>query len=983
MALFYLQGPAFGASNFAVQYAVRLWQTEDGLPQTSVQAVTQTRDGYLWVGTHQGLARFDGVRFVTFNERTVRQMRSSQITSLAEGLDGSLWIATEHGGLNRLKDGKFTHYAETDGLASDSGLRQLYVASDGAVWIATTNGLSRFRDGTFSNFSREKGLSSSFVRWVCEDAEANIWVATAAGVDCLKNDSVVRSLTGADGLKGNKATTVCVDAKSNLWVGVVGGLTCLRDGAIQSYTKEQGLSDNHVLVIFEDRRGTIWVGTQGGLSRWQGDKFITEVSGDGQPFDAINGICEDREGNIWVATKEGLGRLRTKRFTSFTQREGLAHNNVISVYEDRARALWVGTWGGGLHQMRDGVIAPVQTREKIQGWNSPINLILALHEDHRGQLWVGTDFDGGLFRRRGEKFVRYGIRDGLAPSAVRVIYEDSVTNLWVGTSTGLFFFKDGRCNRFGGDEGLAGNVVRVITEDRENHLWIGTDSGLNRLQGERFFNYGTNHGLSSAVVHAIHPDADGTLWIGTRGGGLNRLKNRKFTSYMTKDGLYSNDVFEILEDAFGYLWMSCRAGIFRVNKKDFDLLDNGAIEYLNCYSYGKQDGLVSTECTAVAKPAAMKTQDGRLWFATSKGLVVTDPAENLQGNEMAPPVIIEEIFADRKPLPKKFSFQLPAGSGDLEFRYTALSFQAPERNQFKYKLDGIDSDWVDAGTRRLAFYNNVPPGHYRFHVIACNNDGVWNEKGDFVSVTLDPHFWETTWFHSMGAIVFLGSIGLVIRYVSTRKLKRKLHELERERAIEHERSRIAQDMHDDLGARLTEIMLLSDVAERNTSSEIKPHITRIGKASRDLVQSLDAIVWAVNPRNDSLNNLGVYIYEYLERFLGMSTLRYRLDVPDQLPDKALSSAARHNLFLVVKESLNNIVKHAEATEVWFRLRFENSVLSISIEDNGKGFARDKTSPTGNGLDNMRLRLEKIGGSFSIQSEPGKGTQTKIQFPLHR
>ncbi|MDQ6631329.1 MAG: ATP-binding protein, partial [Verrucomicrobiota bacterium] len=398
----------------------------------------------------------------------------------------------------------------------------------------------------------------------------------------------------------------------------------------------------------------------------------------------------------------------------------------------------------------------------------------------------------------------------------------------------------------------------------------------------------------------------------------------------------------------------------------------------------------------LAQPSACRGRDGRLWFATNKGVISCD--SNLKINTNPPPIVLEEIIVDRQLVvasdmakvtsptyssAESFTRTIPAGRRELEFHFAALSFQAPEKNQFKYKLQGVDSDWVDAGPRRVAYYNNLSPGTYRFEVTACNNDGIWNEKGAALKMVLLPHFWQTWWFYGLCGIAFIGFVGGNARYFTKIKMQRRLEHLEQQHAVEKERARIAQDMHDDLGARLTQILMLNDFALKTKSgeSDVKIQVARVSHVTRDLVRNLDAIVWAINPQNDSLDNLALYLYEYFEMFFAPSSIRYRLDVPPSLPSWPMSSEARHNIFLVVKEALNNIVKHAEASEVWFRLRAENGSLNITIEDNGRGLPSVAGSAFGSGLLNMKNRIQKIGGQFNLVSEAGRGTIIKIETPI--
>ncbi|MDQ6630920.1 MAG: ATP-binding protein, partial [Verrucomicrobiota bacterium] len=963
-------------------YRKRLWQSEEGLPQNSVQALAQTHDGYLWVGTQNGLARFDGIRFTVFDSRTTPEIRNSFIYALCATKDGSLWIGTFTGGLVRLKKGIFSLFTRSDGLPDDA-IRSLFESSDGSLWIGTTNGLSRFQQEKFRNFSKREGLADNVIRSIGEDQNGNLWIGTDLGVNQIVGGKIMRLPEMNDGLPTFSVKNIYPDKKGNLWFGTVGGLLRMTDGKVSTFTQSDSLADNLVNTLCEDQTGNLWVGTAGGLSRFTGGQWVTEKNEDGTPFDVVSSLLEDHEGNVWIGAKDGLTRLNLKSFTTFTQQHGLTHNNVMSVCESRKGGLWVGTWGGGVNRLIDGHAFPYPMLTHL-----PSDLILALHEDRRGNLWVGTDFDGGIFQLNEENITSLPLEQGVEDRAIRVIHEDRHGNLWFGTSSSLLLWKNEKLFRFTTAEGLSGNTVRAILEDHEGNLWIGTSGGLSRLKNGKFTNFTTQDGLSKNVVISLHEDEAHQLWIGTSGGGLNRMfpapSKPRFTAYTSREGLFDNEILEILEDDFDNLWMSCLKGIFRVSKKDLEDFDAGKRKIFTCVVYGKADGMSSVQCNGVSKPAGWKSKDGRLWFPTTRGVVVVDP-RSIRKNDSPPLIVIEEVISDKSHvlrLESKVSrlsatqdFVLKPGRGELEIHYTALSFCAPEKNRFKYRLEGYDRDWVDAQTRRVAYYNNLSPGNYSFQVKACNNDGVWNETGSTIKLTLQPHYWQTWWFFSLCGMGFVGFVGGSARYITKKRMQRKLELLEQQHAIEKERTRIAQDMHDDLGARLTEILMLSNLTAsgRGGEGKMKLHSVKVVAAAEDLVRNLDGIVWAVNPQNDSLDQLVLYFYEYVQRFLGATNIRYRWEVPQNLPSISLTAEVRHSLFLVLKEALNNVVKHAEATEVSIHLSFANSLLTISIEDNGKGFSEETMQISGNGLLNMKKRITTIGGQFEMESAPNRGT----------
>jgi two-component sensor histidine kinase len=563
---------------------------------------------------------------------------------------------------------------------------------------------------------------------------------------------------------------------------------------------------------------------------------------------------------------------------------------------------------------------------------------------------------------------------GLLDAAIRAIHEDQQGTMWIGTSRGLNTYKQGKFETYTTANGLAGNFVWALLEDDAGNMWVGTDGGLSRWQGGQFTNFTTREGLSHNNVDALYEDREKVLWIGTRGGGLNRYQAGKFTACTTRQGLFSDEIYEMVEDDFGYFWMSCRKGIFRVHKKELEEFDPSAGKAVSCAAFGRVDGLPTIQCNGVAKPAGCKGRDGRLWFATIRGVVAVEPG--IKTNERPPPVFIEEVMAGGRALrpddlgaSTALSLTVPPGRGAINIHYTALSLQAPRKNQFRYLLEGVDPEWVDAGTRRSVSYNNVTPGKHLFRVVACNNDGVWNETGATLSLLFMPHYWQTWWFKPV--LVAIGVLVLTMLYRSR---------VTRLRDIERLRIQIAANLHDDVGARLTKVAMVTELVDRETKEghPSKPHIRNIFQTTREITQAMDEIVWTINPKNDTLDNLATYILQYAQDYFQDTGVTCRLDVPAQLPDRPISTETRHNLFMSVKEALNNILKHAQATETGIGLGVANGRMTITITDNGRGFLIDQARTKGNGLGNMEQRLARIGGRLVVDSEPGRGTRIRME-----
>lgn len=965
----------------------RLWQMEDGLPHNNVESVAQTRDGYLWVGTTAGLARFDGARFAAFDTNNAPALGHSYIRVVRLARDGSLWIGTAGGTLAQWKEGQFTAF--DPGESNLGNIFCLFQSADGAMWAGSNGGLLRWTGGEWTRFTTADGLPHNSVRALCEFG-GELVAATDRGPSVFKEGRFVELNPPGSG-PARYLRALWPDREGRLWLGFRYGLGVIEaHGGFRLFTRKDGLPDENETVVYEDRQANLWIGSMGGLSRMRDGQFLAEQQADGSSYGRVRCVFEDREGTIWVGTRDGLSQLRTRRFRTYNTHDGLAHNNVMSVLEDRQGTIWCAMWGGGLARMQDGKIVNYSKVDPQPNMLTTDNL-LSLFEDQDGTILAGVDYVGGVFGFRNGTFTQPmpPIAE-LTDQPTRVIFRDRRGALWLGLNSGLVRW-DTR------EKWLRGIVVRDITEDEWGRLWIGTAQGLYRFDDGTLEQFSAGDDLSSDRVSALF-SAAGELWIGTENGGLNRLKDGRLTTYTRKEGMFSDQIGDIIEDDEGWLWFTSMKGIFRVRKNDFDRLDSGVIQAVRCIAYGREDGLATVQCNDFAKPAAWRGRDGRLWFATTKGLAVINPrlAGNL--NVKPAPVLIEELVAGNKAVYTRSvdraesasAIQVPPGRGDLEIRYTGLSLQVPERVRFRYRLAGRDADWLDAGDRRSVYYGNLRPGEYRFQVTACNSDGVWNEIGDSLAFVVLPHFWQTWWFVSLMVAVSLGAVGGAARYATRRRMQRKLERLEQQNAVERERARIARDMHDELGAKLTRISFQGATASRSLpdAAQARQHIVKMSETARELVASLDQIVWAVDPENDSLDNLANYICRYASDFVESSAIQCELVIPTELPHHRLSTEVRHNVFLAVKEALNNALKHSGATRVVLTIAVRTDEFEVRIADNGRGMAeaRDgstRNERTGRGLANMRERMASIQGRFELDSAPERGTEVRLIGPLAR
>jgi ligand-binding sensor domain-containing protein/two-component sensor histidine kinase len=929
-----LEGGA--AESSGSPFIVDSWNNEQGLPQSSVISVIQTRDGYLWLGTLNGLVRFDGNRFAIFNENNTPNLGSDRIVYLFEDSHTNLWVGTDTSGFVMIGGGKITSFVNKTG-----GGKIIYGGENSSgVWFHTADGLFHYQDGKADFYSGvvSQELALLEARAVIPSESGGFWQLLNGTVQKIENQRPVKNW-GPYPWGNANVTSACEDNDGNLIVGTLGaGVFWYKpDGKFWQISTNQNLSSPFVLSMCLDRGGNLWVGTDGGgLDRIKRKNFSTPE--ELRPL-TPQSVATDDHGGLWTAFNA----------------QGVAYWNSNSV--------------------RNFPVSPQQS-----AWTVLV--------DHRQQVWVGTR-DEGLFEFQTNHFVPDPGAEILGHQ-IFALFEDRTGDLWAGTQNGLAHRDGQNWKLFTTGDGLSENVVRAIAEDADGNLWIGTENhGLNFLKGGKFILYQANeNGLPGNNISCLYADKDGVLWVGTSGHGLARFQNGKWTRYSTDNGLASDSISYLLEDESGYLWLGSNMGLMRIQKKSLNDFADGETDSFSCRTFTETDGLPTRECTGGSQPAALLARDGSLFFPTTKGLVSVKPSE-LKPNLQPPLVMIESVKVDsREQKTNAFSsawpqsIVVPPGRELLEIDYTALNFSAPELVHFKCWLEGFEAAPKEVGGERIARYPKLPPGNYHFHVYAANEDGVWNQTGSTLEITVQPWFWQTNWFRAAAIIFLLGIVIAVVRYATTQKLKREkqLHEQQ-----ERERARIARDLHDQLGANLTQVALLGEMAEadKNLPGEIELHAQQISLTARETTRSLDEIVWAVNPANDTLEGLANYACKYAQEYLALAGIRYRAEVPAQLPATDIPPEVRHNVFLAFKESVNNVVKHAHASEVWIRLRLSPEIFILEIEDNGRGPGDidSKAAQMRNGLRNMKKRMEDIRGEFSIEPVANGGTIVRLTIPI--
>jgi ligand-binding sensor domain-containing protein len=845
-----------------------VWDTDRGLPQNTVLSILQSRDGYIWFGTELGLVRFDGVRFTVFDKSNVPALRSNVVDALLEGRNGDIWIGTIGGGLTRYSRGSFTTFGAKDGLANDTVLSLLEDRA-GNLWIGTEGGLNHFSNGRFSTFDVKNGLSNNEVFALAQSASGEIWIGTHSGLNLLTPKGI-HLYEEQSALTKAYIKSLFIDRQGSLWIGIYGsGLMNISNGKSALWTTADGLSSNAVTTIKDDSAGSLWIGTiGGGLNRKVKDQFTSYTTQKGLPINDVWCLLEDRQSNLWIGMGgAGLARLSEgKLFRSYGMREGLAASGVLPIFEDREHNVWIGTNGGGLDRFHNGEITHFTTNDGLAD-----NLIFTICEDAEGYLWVGTR--KGVSRFKGNRFTTLTVKDGLPADIAFASYADREGNVWLGTRAGLAKWRDGKFTTYTTSDGLSNNVIQFISQDHNGAFWIGTaGGGLNKFENGKFKVFDARHGLSNGFVWCMHESSDGTLWFGTNGGGLYRFRDGHFVSYTIKDGLLDDAVFEILEDDSQNLWMSSNKGVFRVSIPQLNDFAEKKISSINTVEYGSADGLNTRECNGGFQPAGLKSQDGKLWFPTMKGVAVVDPRK-ASVPEPPPPTTIEAAVVDHRSVnPTAGALLLPPGRGDLEIAYSAPSFNVPEKTTFRYLLEGFDREWVEAGTRRNAYYTKVPPGSYKFHVIASIAGGKWGSSAQSLPITLEAHFYQTVWFYAICTLaVVLAAFGanwIYLRYLAERRellellIYRKTGDLRREIA---ERQQIEKELQREK-ASANDANKLQKEFLTNMSDEIRTPIQSIIGANesalttqltpeqrRHLVTIKQSAVFLLNRLNDFLD----------------------------------------------------------------------------------------------------------------------------------
>jgi signal transduction histidine kinase/ligand-binding sensor domain-containing protein len=974
------------ASLVNAQVAVEHWTTNNGLPLNSVSAICQSPEGYLWIATLDGLVRFDGERLVSFNRSNNTGIGGNRFIGMLCGANGGFWAASEGSGITEYRKGSFQTYTVRDGLLSNT-IDGLSADARGNPWLLADGSISRWDPD-----SRRFVPLDMDIQWnvaggfPARSGHAAFYRVNESGIDLIVHGERFHYSLPA-GWRRSEVLGVAMDSERGIWIGSrTGKMARLLDDHWVTVSAEQSHNAPNEHAGFRsnyhDSLGNTWTIENEWVARGIVAQYLL-LPGNSPRRIALTSLFEDREGSIWLTTDgDGLYRLRRQIIRVYSREQGLPDGNTYPVYQSKDGAIWIGTWSGGLSRFANGKFTTYTTANGLAS-----NRVNSISEDAEGTLWVSVE--NGLHRLRKGRFETVTIEGVGGIVTAKAIHADREGVLWLGLAQGLFRGGPGHWTVLTRKDGLATEDIRVLIDARDGGIWAGGYGGLSWLGKGQVRAWTEKDGLPGNMIRALYEDPNGVLWIGTYDAGLGRFENGRFTKYTQRQGLFSNGVFQILEDSRANLWMSSNQGIYRVSKHQLNDLAAHRLDAINSIEYGRLEGMRNIECNGGLSPAGIKASDGRLWFPTQDGVAVIDP-EHVPPVPGPPPVVMEACLIDHKPVAIDRAVRITPGQQNLEIQYTALSFINSEHIHFKYQLQLLDREWVEAGTRRVAYYPHLPPGGYTFHVTAAHSGGMWNATGATLSVIVLPAFYQTWWFASLVGLAAVTSIWLAWRY--------RVRQLERDHASqqafsrqlidsqENERKRIAAELHDSLGQRLVIInnrLLLFSRARDSMpalSRGQREDLEQISIEVSESMREVKEISYDLRPYRLDRLGLTVALRAMIETAGASGSTGFFAEIDDI--DGVLPQQDEINFYRIVQECVNNILKHSEAAQATISIRRNGRGLTLMARDNGRGFTpgATTTSPLGGfGLTGISERAQLLGGHATFESAPGRGTTVTIEI----
>jgi ligand-binding sensor domain-containing protein/two-component sensor histidine kinase len=960
-------------------------------------------------------------------------MGASYVFDILEDKSGNLWLATEGVGISKYNGVSFTHYGQKEGLSSNI-VRRMLPDKSGRIWIVTEDGLGlNSFDG--QHFTQYKGeISGNIIHSIIQDKMSNIWIGTSAGL-IKYNGKKFLHYSVREGLPADSVYAAMEDKNGNLWFGTVGGIIKFDGAYFTHYPDKNGMPDDGIGPLLEDERGNIWIGTQKGIIKFDGKNFKHYTEKEGLSANIVLSMSKDGNGNIWIGTSfGGINKLNDdgNSFTHFNLAQGLSNNKVRAILEDHNGNMWLSTEGGGINKLNDAGFSYLSQNEVLAN-----NRVRPIIKDKNGNIWFGTEgggvgkYDAGNFGEPSENFSYFKEKANEKFTGQRSLMQDATGNIWIGETKGniisfngqvfttypsetensentIFDIKQDRqgniwfakrydgISKFNGQyfthytekEGLPCKKIFSIYEDKKRNLWLGTDgAGISKYDGAQLINYTEKEGFFGKSVTSIMEDKQGNLWLGTLGAGVCRFDGKTFTYYTEKTGLSNNNVWSLIEDSAGYIWAGTDKGLncFIPSKNNYVI-----------YNYGLQDGLKALDFNL---HSACIDNNNRIWWGTGKNIVTKDLNRPFKPTNVKAVklnyVEINDRFYDYRNLPdsmnKKISFSnvipfsncpnnlaVAYNQDHFTFHFSAIDWSAPDKIKYSFRMVGLDDNWSRPTDEPMADYRNLSHGNYRFQVKAIGQSQVWTEPFSY-NFTIHPAWWQTWWFKTLAIISLLGILFFIGRFIYYYQLRKQKILLEKQLAVQYERQRISAEMHDDIGAGLSGIRLLTEMTKNKVTDEkAAEEIDKIYQSVGDISSKMKEVIWSLNTENDNLSNLVFYIQKQARLWLEHYPCQLVIETPETIPAIDINGEARRNIFLIVKEAVHNIIKHSGADKVNITIT-SNHQFIICIADNGKGFTTAQNDGMGNGMKNMRQRVQALQGKLEIKNE--QGVSLTIKLPL--
>lgn len=946
-------------------YGYAQWNDRDGLPQNTVQAIAQTSDGYLWLGTEAGLVRFNGRSFRTFDTSNEPAMRSNSVTALAASPDGGLWIGTRSG-LMRLENGTFRRWGTDEGLRNES-VRALALGQDGVIWVGTNAGALRFDGVKFDAFTRDQGLPANGIRSLAVAGDI-VWAGTGGGLGRISKEK-------AEAVKGIPSDTIralLAGRMGQVWIGTeASGLFLWEQGRARKFELSSSLRSQSIRALLEDRDGNLWIGTVGGgLHRFSRGRIESMTQAQGLASDHIRSLFQDREGSIWAGTEAGgLAQFKEGRAVTWSAIDGLRSEFVRAVRGDQLGRLWIGTEGGGLHVLTDRTLMPFPEPVLTKSF------VTAILPAHDGSLWIGTEGQGAFrFGPRGKE--TFSTAFGLSENSVWALAEDAAGNVWLGSSNGLVRVRGGGQKVFRTTEGLRGNAIRALHAAGDGSLWVANRSaGVQRMRGESFEEIEFPESARGAAITSFLEEPDGSMWMSSSRGVMRWDGSRMFYAGSAQ-GLFSENLFQVLERD-GELWFSSMRGVFRVDRAELLRLFGGGVAKVSSAAVTTADGMRSSECSGDAQPAGWRAPNGSLWFATIRGLTQI-PAGPGPAPRQPPNAVIERVEINGSEIDSRNGAAgSPAGHRLLAVHFAALTYLSPMMTRYRYRLRGRDSDWTDSAGGTEATYHNLPPGNYEFEVQAAHPHGDWGPPSSTPRISVAPFFHESGWFYLVAA----GSVAMLAYWIHRQRTRVLEHEFA---AVLGERSRIAREIHDTLLQGFAGAALQLGAISKRVSRDPE-------RARRELDGVLDQIDECLAEARQEIGELRgepgttVPLAERLTRAAASACASSGVtaEVTTSGDARRLSPEIEKNLLRIARESVANAVRHAQARHIALELGYGDGHVRFLVRDDGCGMEGGDPSRAHFGITGMRERTELLGGTFALRSAAQQGTEIEVILPAGR